>query len=282
VLGPSLLFDRLSDLGSGIDQLLNSHLLRHSYEVKMLLPCSASNSILLSNGPTDLSIDSLYNSLFNSRGVPLPESVPNRVRLRRERLARLIAVEVFLASTGVNLKPSEKQLAPPKAALPTSLSLSIPTPPPGSSQDPFSSQRSNISWPELEQKNEPLQRIRAYAHVQTRISLSEGLDRVLDSWKIGEDPEEFEFFVDPEEGVPRYRRDRKKIRRDKRQNGIRGYGGADIPKVTGSQPPPLGMGIMSSQAAPQSSQINQSQTQVMSQVERGKHGGRKQKRRTGF
>jgi len=248
----------------------------------MLLPCSASSSILLSNGPTDLSIDSLYDSLFNSRGVPLPGTVPNKVRLRRERLSRLIAVEVFLASTGVNLKPSDKQLTPPKAALPTSLNLSIPTPSPRSSQDPFSSQRSNISWPELEQKNEPLQRIRAYTHVQTRISLPEGLDRVLDSWKIGEDPEEFEFFVDPEEGVPRYRRDRKKIRRDKRQNGIRGDG-ADIPRVAGSQPPPLGMGIMSSQAAPQSSQITQSQTQVMSQVERGKHGGRKQKRRrTGF
>jgi len=104
---------------------------------------------------------------------------------------------------------------------------------------------------------------------------------------VGENPSEFEFFVDPEEGVPRYRRDRRKFRKEKqRLGGINratcgdGVGLAGV--FGGSQPPPLGDGLMRSQQMSQSQSKNQG-GMTMSQVEKGKHGGRKQKkRRTGF
>ncbi|KAF8252355.1 hypothetical protein K440DRAFT_633635 [Wilcoxina mikolae CBS 423.85] len=267
VRAPSLLFDKLSSLETGIETLLSSPQIKDSYEIKLLIPECIFKYLLSPPTTGSFSAQTLYENLINTRVTSLPEPIPGRVRLRRERLSRLIATEVLLASIGVNVKPTTEQLTPPQ----TSQFAPI-TPPPDST--------------------EPLQRIRAYAHVQTRTQLPEDLVHVLDSWKVGEDPLEFEFFVDPEEGVPRYRRDRRKVRKEKQQRlgemnrAISGDGLAG--GFGGSQPPMLmGDGLMSSQQQQQQMSQSQSQSQgggmTMSQVEKGKHGGRKQKKRkTGF
>jgi hypothetical protein len=201
--------------------------------------------------------------------------VSARIRLQRERLSRLIATELYLSSIGLSVKPSPEQLVPPAAQL-------FPiTPPPEASQD-------DLDWPgsSSNTESEPLKRIRAYAPIQTRITLPSSFGSILDSWKIGENPSEFEFFVDPEEGVPRYRKDRKKIRKQKQLlEQITGRADSMLGAFGGSQPPQLAESHASTQIG--SSQIQDSsqrgQRITMSQVEHGKHGGRKQKKRkTGF
>ncbi|KAF8533148.1 RNA polymerase I-specific transcription initiation factor RRN6-like protein [Trichophaea hybrida] len=263
---PSLLFDQLSSLETGIETLLSSLQFKDSCETKLLIPECTFKSLLSPPTTSSFSVQTLYDNLINTRVTSLPETIPGRVRLRRERLSRLIATEVLLASIGVNVKPTAEQLTPP----PQTSQFAPITPPPDST--------------------EPLQRIRAYAHIQTRIQLPEDLVHVLDSWKVGEDPSEFEFFVDPEEGVPRYRRDRRKVRKEKQQrlgemNRVISNDGL-VSGFGGSQPPMLmGDGLMSSQQQQMSQSQSQSQGSriTMSQVEKGKHGGRKQKKRkTGF
>jgi hypothetical protein len=154
---------------------------------------------------------------------------------------------------------------------------------------PLEASQDGLEWPGSSSgaEDEPLKRIRAYAPIQTRIALPSSIGSILDSWKIGEDPSEFEFFVDPEEGVPRYRQDRKKIRKQKQLLGQIGRADSVLGAFGGSQPPSL---LAASTQMIGSSQIqgpSQSQSRgpgiTMSQVEHGKHGGRKQKKRkTGF
>lgn len=141
------------------------------------------------------------------------------------------------------------------------------------------------SWPTDETPlPEPLLRIRAYAHVQKRIVLSEGFGRVLSNWNIGEDPSSFEFFMDPEEGVPRYRKDRRKIRKGKeRVTGAVGAAGLDV--FGASQPPELVAEVFTqAQSQGFGSQALSQSHYTMGQVEKGKHVGRKggKKRKTGF
>lgn len=279
VRAPTLLFDNLASLETSIETLLASPTILESYDIKPLLIPTNRPSLLAPPGDSKLSIQTFYGSLVNTRISPLPDSIPLRVRLHRERLSRLIATEILLSSIGISVKPSPEQLLPPASQL---------FPPLNRPAD-------------FEPKKivEPLGRIRAYAHVQTPIQLQEGLASILDSWKIGENPDEFEAFVDPEEGVPRYRKDRQRARKEKekrRTSGMVSGGLADIlassqavaPMVLEDAPATQGWGASqlggwASQVAGSSQGFGSSQM-PMSQVERGKHGGRKpkKKRKLGF
>ncbi|KAA8893934.1 RNA polymerase I-specific transcription initiation factor RRN6-like protein [Sphaerosporella brunnea] len=287
---PALLFDKISDLEEAIQGLLNSEQIQGAYETHSLLPkCMYGSLLATRSGSTGVSIHAIYDELIKTRVAPLPASAPVRIRLQRERLSRHIATELYLASIGISVKPSPEQLEPPASQL-----LPI-TPSRKAQQFPLQEEENGGGFPGSSNNSgnkEPLQRIRAYAPIQTRIALPEGIGRVLDSWRIGEDPSEFEFFLDSEEGVPRYRKDRRKIRKKKelleRLNGpsIAPIGDG-IPDIFGSQPLVLDEGHPSTQIFPSQSQGG-SQSQgpqgiTMSQVEKGKHGGRKQKKRkTGF
>lgn len=240
-----------------------------THETKRLIPRIPPTFLLATPSPSPssaspasgVSVQVLYENLVRTRVTPLPETVPGRVRLRRERLCRLVATEVYLASVGVNVKPTPEQLAPPPL-------------PPTSTANPKDGNGST---------DEPLQRIRAYAHIQTRINLPQELASVLASWKVGEDPDEFEFFVDPEEGVPRYRRDRRKARRERLRQlatstDIGGAAGVFVGDPGGGGGGPAASTQLQSQ-----NQFQGDFAVVMSQVERGRYGGRKQKKRkTGF
>jgi hypothetical protein len=267
---------------------LDSAQIQGACETHSLLPkCMYGPLLAAPSGPAGISIPALYNNLINTRVASLPINIPARVRLQRERLSRLIATELYLSSIGISVKPLPEQLVPPASQL-------VPIPPPSeASQKPPS--QDGFDWPGNSSKNtenEPLQRIRAYAPIQRRVALPDGIGRVLESWKIGEDPSEFEFFVDPEEGVPRYRNDRKKIRKQKQlleqiSRGPVALAGDGIPGVFGgSQPPSLAKGRAGTQASHIQSQgqnQNRDQRITMTQIEKGKHGGRKQKKRkTGF
>jgi hypothetical protein len=279
VRAPTLLFDNLASLETSIETLLASPTILESYDIKPLLILTNRPSLLAPPGDSKLSIQTFYGSLVDTRISPLSDSIPLRVRLHRERLSRLIATEILLSSIGISVKPSPEQLLPPASQL---------FPPLNQPAD-------------FEPKKivEPLGRIRAYAHVQTPIQLQEGLASILDSWKIGENPDEFEAFVDPEEGVPRYRRDRQRARKEKekrRTSGMVPGGLADMlassqavaPMVLEDAPATQGWGASqlggwASQVAGSSQGFGFSQM-PMSQVERGKHGGRKpkKKRKLGF
>ncbi|KAI5820624.1 RNA polymerase I-specific transcription initiation factor RRN6-like protein [Pyronema omphalodes] len=278
VRAPTLLFDNLTTLETSIETLLASPTILESYDIKSLLIPTSRPSLLAPPGDSKPTIQTFYNSLIDTRITPLSETIPIRVRLNRERLSRLIATEIFLSSIGISVKPSPEQLLPPASQAFTPINR------------PADFEPRKIV--------EPLGRIRAYAHVQTPIQLQEGLESILDSWKIGENPDEFEAFMDPEEGVPRYRRDRLRARKEKERRRTSGVAGgladmlassqAAAPMVLEDAPATQGWGASqlggwASQVAGSSQGFGSSQL-PMSQVERGKHGSRKpkKKRKIGF
>lgn len=283
---PQLLYDRLEEFETSLKGLLLTDESLQEYQIKSLIPSSSSDEFFVTHTPPQdpsttfpahISIVPLYNTLLRTWVQPLPQNTPGKVRLRRERLCRMMATEIWLASIGVNLEPKPE-------------SLPAPTPAP-SSQD-------NDTVAPPEPALEPLQRIRTYANVSTRITLPEGMSSVLSKWDVGEDPWEYEYTPDDGSGI------KKKKRHHRRRASVK-KGDAAVNKLRGdvenwslqmsSQPPAI---TVSSQPAqrqvPAASQgvmvvIGSSQVDaggvVMSQVERGKHGGRvagRKKRKTGF
>lgn len=212
---------------------------------------------MASSESSGVSIQALYDNLVSTRVTPLHTNIPPQVRLHRERLSRLVATELYLASIGISLKPTPEQLLPPPSQMHCSN---------GPSQSsPWTSDSGEV------RETEHLQRIRAYAHAHTRVTLPEGIGRVLDGWKVSENPEESEFFIDPQEGVPRYWKDRRKFLKGKQRLS---RGGRDPASQGSAEVPDVFDG---------SDSQSQSQAVTMSQVVQGNHGSRKQKKRkTGF
>lgn len=275
------MFDKLSDLEAGIDELLSSLKIKDLVEIHSLTHGPLPDPLMATGDPSRISVQTLYDNLVNTRVASLPANIPPRIRLHRERLSRLVAVELYLASIGISIKPTPEQLLPPPSQAFNSHGLSQVSSPPGHNGE--------------DGENEHLQRIREYAYVQTRITLPVGIGRVLNGWKVGENPENCEFWIGREEGVPRFRRDRREVRKEKKRLSHRGreaasQGNDGMLGVFGGRQPLLlndrlvGSQVPMSQAPDSQSQAqSQAQTVTMSQVVQGKHGGRMQKKRkTGF
>lgn len=285
---PTCLYDRLDDFETRIREILAEDALS-VYKIKSLIPASDSSEFL---APTDtiaaaeqtplhLSITSLYNKLIEIWVRPLPRNTPGIARLRRERLCRMLATETWLSSIGLHLEPSPESLPPPP--------VPIPALPGGEVED--ETQIPPESLPE------PLQRIRTYANVSTRITLPEGLQGVLDKWEVGEDPWEYEYALGEQAGEKSGRVGKRSHRRKRGKVAVSAVaaaahgGGIDSWRhQIDSQPPAIMVGSQPTVRTENSVPIQRSsqfEGAVMSQVERGKNGGRlavaaRKKRKTGF
>lgn len=247
---PARLYDRLEDFEARVRALLAEDALAE-YQITSLIASSDTSGFLVAPAaaasPVAISIMPLYSKLLETWVHPLPEHTPGAARLRRERLCRMLATETWLSSIGLHLEP-------PAPALPPAPAEQADTAP------------------------EPLLRIRTYANVSTRITLPEGLLGVLDKWEIGGDPGDYEHIPDSHAGSKKQKR-RSSTRKRSGGTSGGGGGGADVESWqnnVASQPPAI---MVSSQQLPSSSQV------VMSQVERGRNGGRllvRKKRKTGF
>lgn len=268
---PARLYDHLERFETRIRALLAEDSLGE-YQITSLIAFSSDNSEFLvppadavdsaARIPATISILPLYNKLLETWVTPLPEHTPGNARLRRERLCRMLATETWLSSIGLHLEPSTQDLPP------------VPD-----------SQIDQTLLP-----SEPLLRIRTYANVGTRIALPEGLQGVLDRWEVGEDPWDYEYVPDEQSGGARKKmKKRGNSNRRKRGNEAGTARRSDVESwqnQIASQPPAI---VVSSQPPPRGPGVGVSQTEgaAMSQVERGRNGGRpglaaRKKRKTGF
>ena len=251
-------------------------------------------------GRADIDIPSLYNHLFTSYVAPLPPEVPTRVRLHRERLARMIATELYLASHGILTTPNPTTNPSPTTTTPD------PTPTTTDAQEQPPPLFTTL------QKYTPLTN-----HPPTS-ALPSSLSRILDQWPLGEDPEDFEYEAD---GAPTPKRAHSKLARSrfrgkKKRGEKESCGEGDLGRMvsvfSSSQPVMFAVSAATQPTTPsrglagsgwggasqapmtpgrtQSPEKNPTAGAVgpsMSQVERGKFGGRKgppvkKKRKQGF
>lgn len=271
---PARLYNRLGDFETRIRALLAEDALGE-YQITSLIASSSDNSGFF-EPPADtadagariptttISILPLYKKLLETWVAPLPEHTPGNARLRRERLCRMLATEAWLSSIGLHLEPSTQDLPPVS--------------------DPQADQTLPLLLPE------PLLRIRTYANVNARIALPEGLHGVLDRWEVGEDPWEYEYVPDEQSGSGARKKKTKKrgssSTRRKRSDETNSARRSDVESwqnQIASQPPAI---VVSGGGGPGAGS-SQAEGAVMSQVERGRNGGRpglaaRKKRKTGF
>ena len=264
---PAFLFPDLATLETSLSTILTSPTTLETHTVLPLLDPSAPGPPLGYTNPP--SLPRLYTHLLATHVTPLLPTLPPKLRLRRERLSRLIATDLFLASHGVAtiLPPPEIPTQPKPAPVPSSPTSSPTSSHPPSSSAPTSSRPNPLNLPAIEPV-EPLKKLRDYAWVKTRILLNPGLQNVLGNWKIGENPWEVRVAVDAEEGVARVDKPKESRRKKKKRDGkasqsqsgqqqsqgwpgssqlppMLGMGSSELPPQLGfgsSQPPALGRG----------------------------------------
>lgn len=261
-------------------------------------------------------VQAIYQRLFDVWVVPLPSCVPNKVRLRRERLCRMIATEIWLANRGVllptvdRINPSSQHTTLPEGGHGVPSTQPQPSPPP------------------LIQPHPPqdfITVLRKYTPVNNAIQISKApssMTRIVDQWVIGEDPGDFEYNI---EGQPTTRKSESYHSRHGKPlalplaEGIHGAAGTSLPlqlygETAPNQPVMLSSGRVrvkterevegdmgefgremdgNEEGKWKGKEKEKAETKdngigVMSQVERGKFGGRlgikpvKKKRRLGF
>jgi len=298
---PQHLFDDLSGLSTSLKTLLTETNDSKEFE-------GTGNLIPISEGfpfreddRADIDISSLYNHLFASYVAPLPPETPTRTRLHRERLARMTATELYLASHGILTTPN-----PTANPGPTTTTTPEPTPIPDAQEEP----------PPL---FTTLQKYTPLTNHPPPPTLPSSLSSILDQWSIGEGPEDFEYEAD---GAPTPKkahvessrsRSRGSKKRGNKESGGEGDPGQRVSMFSGSQPVMFavsaatqpttlshGLGRSGGWRASQTPMTPGKRTQSpeknstaggvgvsMSQVERGKFGGRKgppvkKKRKQGF
>ncbi|PWW76286.1 hypothetical protein C7212DRAFT_344771 [Tuber magnatum] len=102
-------------------------------------------------------VQETYDKLKMIYLTPLPEGASPKIRLRRERLIRGLALETYLASIGVYLVPQKSPAPAPDEDQPIPIKESI-------------------------------EKIRTYANVDSPVTLPPGMGNVLDAWTLGENP----------------------------------------------------------------------------------------------
>lgn len=190
---PKMLFDDLEALtvelekikvGDGVDK-----------DIKLLVPKFEgfpfySDGALWQDGAQggeDGNVQSIYQRLFDGWVAPLPSCVPNKVRLRRERLCRMIATEMWLANRGVLLNFDEINPLSQHATLPEN-GHDI-----SSTQTPSSLPPPSIQPPPSQ---DFITELRQYTPVNNAIQVSSApssISRIIDQWVVGEDPGDFEY-----------------------------------------------------------------------------------------
>lgn len=319
---PERLFDDLESLCSNLNQLLidnnnNTSNPATLSETKYLIPrcerfpfrSEADDAPPTQNPEPQITaaaddIQALYQRLFSGWVAPLPPHIPTKVRLRRERLARMIATETYLSGRGILHHHQEP-------TTPGSGESSTPSLPPS----PTPNQPETLPTTFLLHKYTPL------LNVLPKPSLPSSMTRILEQWDIGEDPDDFEYTAD---GAPTRRKHHTKSKKhQKAQKGTGGGAGGGISlsqglTFGGSQPAQFALSASATQpstpsgsgaggwggARPMTPARTPGRTQSpsekekrgggaggvgmavsMSQVERGRFGGRKpvkKKRKQGF
>ncbi|KAF8469012.1 RNA polymerase I-specific transcription initiation factor RRN6-like protein [Kalaharituber pfeilii] len=303
---PSRLFDDLDSLSSAVEKVLTSN--SDIESSSSLIPPSerypfgGEDQLDDSNADQqELSIRKLYDRILEGWVKPLPLEVGSKVRLRRERLARMIATEVYLASKGIILMPKANNAV---------------TQPPSQStnpEGPVTPKPTVVGHdsPSATVPQDMLKGLRKYTYViNAAKNPTSMMSRILDQWELGEDPNNFEYGAEGQitakrrHRVPKYKKHRGG---PSEMNGLSLSPGS----FKGQQPVQFAVSSASSQIARPLAQPTQvmtgPSTQVqmrgsqavmaspgkksndgsrisMSQVERGKYGGRnvKKKRKQGF
>ncbi|KAF8418512.1 RNA polymerase I-specific transcription-initiation factor-domain-containing protein [Tirmania nivea] len=308
---PQHLFDDLSGLSTSLKTLLSETNVNKDIEVtRNLIPISEGFPFRAErvredgeeedDDKADNDILSLYNHLFTSYVAPLPPEVPTRVRLHRERLARMIATELYLASHGTL----------------TTLNLTINPGPTTTTPE-----QTPTLTPDVQEQPPPLfATLKKYTSLTNHpppSTLPSSLSRILGQWPIGEDPEDFEYEAN---GAPTPQKARTKLSRSRsrgekgmagagwegKESGCEGDAGRRVSMFSGSRPvmfavsaatqpttPSRGLYGVGGGGVPQTPITPEARTQSpekmggsMSQVERGKFGGRKRppkkRRKQGF
>ena len=187
----------------------------------------------------DGNVQAIYQHLFGGWVAPLPSCVPNKVRLRKERLCRMIATEVWLANHGVLLPNFSEFNLISKHTLhengDVSSTRTLPSPPPLPPIQPHPPQ-------------DFITRLRKYTPLSNVIQVSEAppsIPRIVDQWVVGEDPSDFEYNA---EGQPATRKSKiyhsrhGKLPAPLPEEDFHGAVGASLPMhLYGGTPPMLSM-----------------------------------------
>ncbi|RMZ72773.1 hypothetical protein GMOD_00007799 [Pyrenophora seminiperda CCB06] len=258
-------------------------------------------------------ISDVYDNILERWIAPLPPQVPVSVRRAKERLARRVAAELVFSctrvreiglddkTTGPEDIPSQESggilpILPTKEAILYPLSQffasqPLPTPPPSSlpgSSPPIPSSASLVP-------SDPLSRLRMHLRCeessQTPVSIANSISQLCAHWQTGTDPCVYDWVATErnlqperrEEREKRERREKRQQREDKRKQFVAMNQPTTLPRSC----PGLMLGGMSSSS--QMPTHSQSQTQLstqsggfmipQSQVERGRFGGRPEKKK---
>lgn len=159
-------------------------------------------------GNLDWDLTLVYNNIIERWLTPLSESVPGRVRLSKEQLARRVAADVCLASHALvspkvtsqqdETQESGQRLDTQESGVPWSSQLSgFPTPSPTATPSlttmtSLSSHPSTLVAPEFA-------RLQRYATFTTGFPTPAPLPKVLSSklshWSVGGDPDEYDWLA---------------------------------------------------------------------------------------
>jgi hypothetical protein len=74
-----------------------------------------------------IELASIYNTLLRTHLAPLSPHIPDRVRVKKERLARNCAADVFLASSAIRALPAKRDPSPPLNSIPASTASQLVT-----------------------------------------------------------------------------------------------------------------------------------------------------------
>lgn len=176
----------------------------------------------------ELSLLQIYDSLIRCWITPLASSIPGRVRATIEKRLREVAVQIFLASYGIQSEPrpiqdendplteqglftlpvrrkSKEREAPSRASLPQLFSQvsqdagftqSNPQAPPDipPTPDPTPSLYSNSSASSLHPSEDPAsQRLRTLASLTPQPFLPRSMQNILGHWTVGTNPDAYSW-----------------------------------------------------------------------------------------
>jgi RNA polymerase I-specific transcription initiation factor RRN6 len=261
------------------------------------------------NSPADISLLNIYDSLIELWISSLPSGTPGVLRLQKEKIARQVAADVYLASIGVSVgpaaSPSEISIdenEPGTLRLPVrsrkgkekvtdvSKSSQIPMLPPSSqiTSRPLSQSSVASGVPNPSSREDPAsERLRAYTTLRPQPVLPTSMSTMLMHWMPGTDPNTYswtatnrvlEVLTETEDdtGVEKARHQRRQDRLKRQRAAMLESTAAAEQSPTrlwGSQPPAVRVAKLLSSQATVEERI------PMTQVERGPFGGREDERK---
>lgn len=265
----------------------------------------------------ELSIAILYDMIVSRWLAPLGQTVPGRVRLAKEQLARRVAADLLFASHALKqhamvIEEQDTQTSVDQGPSATISSGqppgSLPTPTPSLASSMVSGSASSHPSTLIPHELARLSRYTTFVETTAAPSaLPRSLSNILKHWKVGSDPANYDWQATQQRLETNFddqgltdkqrarlkRRTERHLERQRRETAVaqsQGFMSSQAPQVlSASQPISLPernyVGASQPLVVPSSSQAPQSQSQAFpaSQVEPGRFGGRgppKKKRRT--